>query len=70
MLPDTTKRLLTNKTFDAVDRIVGGLERKQNCNSGEKKAIAIHEAGHATVSWMLEHAAPLIKVTIVPRTKS
>jgi cell division protease FtsH len=59
LIAATTKRPLTNKTSDAVDRIVGGLEEKQNCDSGEKKAIAIHEAGHATVSWMLEHAAPL-----------
>jgi cell division protease FtsH len=47
------------------DRIVGGLEKKNKIVTPEKKAIAIHEAGHATVSWMLEHAAPLIKVTIV-----
>ncbi|NRT15533.1 cell division protease FtsH [Flavobacterium sp. 28A] len=57
--------------LDAVDRIVGGLEKKNKIISpDEKKAIAIHEAGHATVSWMLEHAAPLIKVTIVPRGQS
>ena len=57
--------------LDAVDRIVGGLEKKNKIvTSEEKKAIAIHEAGHATVSWMLEHAAPLIKVTIVPRGQS
>ncbi|NRT11947.1 ATP-dependent zinc metalloprotease FtsH [Flavobacterium sp. 14A] len=57
--------------LDAVDRIVGGLEKKNKIISPEeKKAIAIHEAGHATVSWMLEHAAPLIKVTIVPRGQS
>jgi cell division protease FtsH len=57
--------------LDAVDRIVGGLEKKNKIvTPGEKKAIAIHEAGHATVSWMLEHAAPLIKVTIVPRGQS
>lgn len=57
--------------LDAVDRIVGGLEKKNKIITvDEKKAIAIHEAGHATVSWMLEHAAPLIKVTIVPRGQS
>ena len=57
--------------LDAVDRIVGGLEKKNKIvTPSEKKAIAIHEAGHATVSWMLEHAAPLVKVTIVPRGQS
>ena len=57
--------------LDAVDRIVGGLEKKNKIvTPAEKMAIAIHEAGHATVSWMLEHAAPLIKVTIVPRGQS
>ena len=57
--------------LDAVDRIVGGLEKKNKIvTPEEKRAIAVHEAGHATVSWMLEHAAPLIKVTIVPRGQS
>lgn len=57
--------------LDAVDRIVGGLEKKNKIiTPEEKRAIAIHEAGHATVSWMLEHAAPLVKVTIVPRGQS
>ena len=57
--------------LDAVDRIVGGLEKKNKIiTEDEKKAVAFHEAGHATVSWMLEHAAPLVKVTIVPRGKS
>ncbi|PDH53451.1 MAG: peptidase M41 [Cryomorphaceae bacterium MED-G14] len=57
--------------LDAVDRIVGGLEKKNKIISAkEKETIAFHEAGHATVSWMLEHAAPLVKVTIVPRGKS
>ncbi|PZD78318.1 ATP-dependent zinc metalloprotease FtsH [Mesonia sp. K7] len=57
--------------LDAVDRIVGGLEKKNKIiTPEEKKAIAFHEAGHATVSWMLEHAAPLVKVTIVPRGRS
>ena len=57
--------------LDAVDRIVGGLEKKNKIiTKKEKKAIAYHEAGHATVSWMLEHAAPLVKVTIVPRGQS
>ncbi|HQW68278.1 MAG TPA: AAA family ATPase, partial [Flavobacterium sp.] len=57
--------------LDAVDRIVGGLEKKNKIvTPDEKRAIAVHEAGHATVSWMLEHAAPLVKVTIVPRGQS
>jgi cell division protease FtsH len=57
--------------LDAVDRIVGGLEKKNKIiTPSEKRAIAFHEAGHATVSWMLEHAAPLVKVTIVPRGRS
>jgi cell division protease FtsH len=57
--------------LDAVDRIIGGLEKKNKIvTPAEKRAIAVHEAGHATVSWMLEHAAPLIKVTIVPRGQS
>ena len=56
---------------DAVDRIVGGLERKNKLISVlEKKTIAFHEAGHATVSWLLEHANPLLKVTIIPRGKA
>ena len=57
--------------LDAVDRIVGGLEKKNKViTKKEKRTIAYHEAGHATVSWMLEHAAPLVKVTIVPRGQS
>ena len=57
--------------LDAVDRIIGGLEKKNKIiTPEEKRAIAFHEAGHATVSWMLEHAAPLVKVTIVPRGRS
>ena len=57
--------------LDAVDRIVGGLEKKNKIiTPEEKRAVAVHEAGHATVSWMLEHAAPLVKVTIVPRGQS
>ena len=57
--------------LDAVDRIVGGLEKKNKIiTPEEKKAVAFHEAGHATISWLLEHAAPLIKVTIVPRGRS
>ena len=57
--------------LDAVDRIVGGLEKKNKIiTPSEKRAVAFHEAGHATVSWMLEHAAPLVKVTIVPRGRS
>ena len=57
--------------LDAVDRIVGGLEKKNKIiTPEEKKSIAFHEAGHATVSWLLEHANPLVKVTIVPRGRS
>jgi cell division protease FtsH len=64
-----------NKSFvekqdflDAVDRIVGGLEKRTKITTqSEKKSIAYHEAGHATISWMLEYAHPLVKVTIVPR---
>jgi cell division protease FtsH len=57
--------------LDAVDRIVGGLEKKNKIITvEEKKTIAFHEAGHATISWMLEHASPLVKVTIVPRGQS
>ena len=57
--------------LDAVDRIVGGLEKKHKIiTPGEKKTSAYREAGHATVSWLLEHAAPLVKVTIVPRGQS
>jgi cell division protease FtsH len=57
--------------LDAVDRIVGGLEKKNKIiTPAEKKTIAYHEAGHATVSWLLEYAAPLVKVTIVPRGQS
>ena len=66
------KKAVDKQDFlDAVDRIVGGLEKKNKIvTPNEKKAIAYHEAGHATVSWMLEHAAPLVKVTIVPRGQS
>ncbi len=57
--------------LDAVDRIVGGLEKKNKIISPEEKeTIAYHEAGHAIISWLLEHAAPLVKVTIVPRGQS
>lgn len=57
--------------LSAVDRIVGGLEKRTRIISpSEKRAIAFHEAGHATVSWLVEHAAPLVKVTIVPRGQS
>jgi cell division protease FtsH len=66
------KKVVEKQDFlDAVDRIVGGLEKKNKIvTPAEKRAIAVHEAGHATVSWLLEHAAPLIKVTIVPRGQS
>lgn len=56
---------------DAIDRVVGGLEKKNKVIAPkEKKTIAYHEAGHATVSWLLEHASPLVKVTIIPRGQS
>ncbi|PQJ78587.1 ATP-dependent zinc metalloprotease FtsH [Polaribacter porphyrae] len=66
------KKAIHHQDFlDAVDRIVGGLEKKKKViTPKEKEVIAYHEAGHATVSWMLEHAAPLVKVTIVPRGQS
>ncbi|MEA1896121.1 MAG: ATP-dependent zinc metalloprotease FtsH [Bacteroidota bacterium] len=65
------KKVQKQDFLDAVDRIVGGLERKNKIiTPEEKKTIAFHEAGHATVSWLLEHASPLVKVTIVPRGKS
>ena len=66
------KKAVHHQDFlDAVDRIVGGLEKKNKIiTQREKETIAYHEAGHATVSWMLEHAAPLVKVTIVPRGQS
>ena len=68
----TGKKAIQQQDFlDAVDRIVGGLEKKNKViTQKEKKVIAFHEAGHATISWMLEHAAPLVKVTIVPRGQS
>lgn len=68
----TGKKAIHQQDFlDAVDRIVGGLEKKNKMiTPREKKVIAFHEAGHATISWMLEHAAPLVKVTIVPRGQS
>ncbi len=57
--------------LDAVDRVIGGLEKKNKIiTNEEKRAIAYHEAGHATVSWLVEHASPLVKVTIVPRGRS
>jgi cell division protease FtsH len=57
--------------LDAVDRIVGGLEKKNKIiTKEEKKTIAFHEAGHATISWLLQYASPLVKVTIVPRGQS
>ncbi|WP_298506376.1 ATP-dependent zinc metalloprotease FtsH [uncultured Maribacter sp.] len=66
------KKAVDKQDFlDAVDRIIGGLEKKNKIiTPGEKETIAYHEAGHATTSWMLEHAAPLVKVTIVPRGQS
>jgi len=65
------KKIEKEDFLEAIDRIVGGLEKKNKLVSKrERETVAYHEAGHATVSWMLEHAAPLIKVTIVPRGKS
>ncbi len=65
------KAVIKQDFLDAVDRIVGGLEKKNKIiTAEEKKAIAFHEAGHATVSWMLRYAAPLVKVSIVPRGQS
>ncbi len=66
------KKMIEKQDFlDAVDRIIGGLEKKNKIiSASEKKVIAYHEAGHAAVSWMTEHANPLVKVTIVPRGKS
>lgn len=67
-----SKKLVSKEDFlDAVDRIVGGLEKKNKIISkDEKRAVAYHESGHATISWLLEHAHPLVKVTIVPRGKA
>ncbi len=65
------KKVEKQDFLDAIDRIVGGLERKNKIVSlNEKRTIAYHEAGHATVSWLLEHANPLVKVTIIPRGKA
>ncbi|MBU2019992.1 MAG: AAA family ATPase, partial [Bacteroidetes bacterium] len=67
-----SKKAVEKQDFlDAVDRIIGGLEKKNKIITvDEKRAIAFHEAGHATTSWLLEHAHPLVKVTIVPRGRS
>ena len=72
MLQVKNKKSVGKQDFlDAVDRIVGGLEKKNKIiTPEEKETIAYHEAGHAIVSWLLEHAAPLVKVTIVPRGQS
>lgn len=66
------KKIIELQDFlDAVDRIIGGLEKKNKIiTPEEKRAVAVHEAGHATVSWLCEHASPLVKVTIVPRGRS
>jgi cell division protease FtsH len=66
------KNIVQKQDFlDAVDRIIGGLEKKNKITTiAERRSIAVHEAGHATLSWLLEHAHPLIKVTIVPRGKA
>ena len=67
-----SKKVIEKQDFlDAVDRIIGGLEKKNKIiTPEEKRAVAVHEAGHATVSWLCEHAHPLVKVTIVPRGRS
>jgi ATP-dependent metalloprotease FtsH len=66
------KKIIEKQDFlDAVDRIIGGLEKKNKIiTPEEKRSVAVHEAGHATVSWLCEHASPLVKVTIVPRGRS
>jgi len=66
------KKMIAKEDFlAAIDRIIGGLERKNKIiTDAEKRKIAYHEAGHATVSWLLKHASPLIKVTIIPRGKA
>ena len=66
------KKIIEKQDFlDAVDRIIGGLERKNQLTTNtEKNSIATHEAGHASVSWLLQYANPLVKVTIVPRGKA
>ena len=66
------KKFVSKEDFlSAIDRIIGGLERKNKIiTDEEKRVIAFHEAGHATVSWILENASPLIKVTIIPRGKA
>lgn len=66
------KKVVTKQDFmNAVDRIIGGLEKRNRITTtAEKRSIALHEAGHATLSWFLEHAHPLVKVTIVPRGKA
>ncbi|MEI3917940.1 ATP-dependent zinc metalloprotease FtsH [Bacteroides hominis (ex Liu et al. 2022)] len=66
------KKFVGKQDFlDAVDRIIGGLEKKtKNTTEAERRSIALHEAGHASISWLLEYANPLIKVTIVPRGRA
>ena len=66
------KKIIEKQDFlDAIDRIVGGLEKRSKIISqDEKKVIAFHEAGHASISWLVEHASPLVKVTIIPRGKA
>ena len=66
------KKKITHQDFlDAIDRVIGGLEKKNKIiTAAEKKVIAFHEAGHAAVSWLVQYANPLVKVTIVPRGRS
>ena len=70
--PEKIKKQVQRQDFmDAVDRIVGGLEKRSKITTQEeKRSIAIHEAGHASISWLLRYANPLIKVTIVPRGRA
>jgi cell division protease FtsH len=65
------EKIMPEDFMNAIDRIIGGLEKKNKIISPkEKKTVAYHEAGHAAISWLLEHAHPLVKVTIIPRGKS
>ena len=62
--------IVENEDFEAaIERVIGGLEKKMSMSEEDKRVVAVHESGHAVVSWFLEHASPLLKLTIVPRTK-
>jgi AFG3 family protein len=61
---------VTMKEFEqATERVIGGLERKSIMTTAERRTVAYHEAGHAVAGWFLEHASPLLKITIIPRSK-